>query len=491
MELLKAVIKFVGASVVLASSVPALGLVTLDDYPFAPAAGVEGTSAVALSDPLIEGWATLIVAYLPGAEVDEIWRDTDEVLGPAEGDGVSIVSLGSGGQLTVQFEGAIENGEGWEFAVFENGFGDSFLELAWVEVSSDGATFVRFPNYSATADRVGTYGSMDTTKLYGFVGKYRQGFGTPFDLSELEEAYAAAVGSVSPFSIAYTEHLKSTYPTLDINNITHLRIVDVIGDGTSESAARSPDGNGYPIYDPWPTTGSAGADVDAVAARNFRSEETRLEQILTVYPIPHQLVGTFIRLPEFRSSSDLEVGLRLIDGPNGAYFDEETRELYTGSESGVIEMEAFQSGDSWYAPALEAFTVEVKAVDDDLAPESFEAWAWRMGIPAERSSDADGDGFEDILEYVGGTDPLNAEDRPLRVVVESNGLRCEWSVNLRATGITWPFELGENGRDSLPSGGLFEMTGNDAVRTYARYYERSENSPLLIQVLGIELNVRQ
>lgn len=490
MELLKAVMRLVGVCVVLMSSSLALALVTIEDYPFAPAAGVEGTTAVALSDPLIEGWATSVAAYVPGAEVDEIWRNTYEALGPAEGDGVSIVSLGSGGQLTVQFEGPIENGEGWEFAVFENGFGDSFLELAWVEVSSDGETFVRFPNYSATADRVGTYGSMDTTKLYGFAGKYRQGFGTPFDLSELEEAYAAAVGVVSPFSVAYTEHLKSTYPNLDTYNITHVRIVDVVGDGTSESAARSPDGNGYPIYDPWPTTGSAGADIDAVAARNFRSEETRVEQNLTVCPIPHQLVGIFIRLPEFRSSSGLEVGLRLIDGPSGAYFDEETGELYTGNEPGFIKMEAFQSGDSRYAPALEAFTVEVKALDDVSAPESFEAWAGRMGIPADRSADADDDGFGGFIEYLGGTDPLDAKDRPLRVVLESTGIRCEWSVNPRATGVIWPFELGENGWESLPSGALFEVV-NDEVRTYACYYEDVGNGSLLIQVVGIELDVRQ
>ena len=56
---------------------------------------------------------------------------------------------------TVTFASPIYNGEGPDFAVFENGFDIDdeydptgvlhFLELAFVEVSSDGENFFRFP----------------------------------------------------------------------------------------------------------------------------------------------------------------------------------------------------------------------------------------------------------------------------------------------------------------------------------------------------------
>ena len=69
--------------------------------------------------------------------------------------------------------------------MFENGFADNFLELAFVEVSSNGIDFVRFPDESLTqtTTQVGSFGSLDPTNIDGLAGKYRVGFGTPFDLA--------------------------------------------------------------------------------------------------------------------------------------------------------------------------------------------------------------------------------------------------------------------------------------------------------------------
>ena len=51
--------------------------------------------------------------------------------------------------------------------------------------------------------------------------------------------------------------------TLDLTAVTHIKIVDVIGDGTQL------DSIGDPIYDPYPTgTISAGFDLDAIAVIN-------------------------------------------------------------------------------------------------------------------------------------------------------------------------------------------------------------------------------
>ncbi len=204
--------------------------------PYSPAAGQPDSTAIAMDDPALVGWASGVADYAPGGEVDLQWQDTDKALGPAIGNSFDITSLGRGGQITLTFDAPIWNGIGPDFAVFENGISDTFLELGFVEVSSDGTNFVRFPNDSLTAGPVGAFGAVDPTNLDGLAGKYRQGFGTPFDL----------------------EQLVGVSPELNTAAITHVRLIDVVGDGTAT------DTSGDPIYDPYPTAGSAGLDVDAV-----------------------------------------------------------------------------------------------------------------------------------------------------------------------------------------------------------------------------------
>ena len=135
--------------------------------------------------------------------------DTNAI-GPATMDNtMDAVSLGDGGSALVTFERPIRNGEGPDFAVFENSFNDTFLELAFVEVSSDGEHFVRFPATSLTPtdEQVsGAVGGVDATMLNNLAGKFRIGYGTPFDLEEL-------AGSEN----------------LDIDSIVYVRIIDVIG----------------------------------------------------------------------------------------------------------------------------------------------------------------------------------------------------------------------------------------------------------------------
>jgi hypothetical protein len=170
-----------------------------------------------------------------GTFVDPQWQTPAKALGQAVGGSFDVVALGRGGQVTLTFGQAITDGDGWDFAVFENGFSDTFLELAFVEVSSDGTNFVRFANDSKTPGPVGGFGSVDPTNITGLAGKYRQGYGTPFDLAEL--------GGIAG---------------LDITRITHVRILDIVGDGTYL------DSSGDIIYDLYPTTGSAGFDLDAI-----------------------------------------------------------------------------------------------------------------------------------------------------------------------------------------------------------------------------------
>ena len=223
---------------ILFSSLLLLPCVSLSG-PYPDAAGQPGSTAVAKDDSSIVGWVAGWVDYLPGANVDQTWQTPEKALGKAVGNSVDIVCLGSGGRITLTFNGVITNGAGPDFAVFENSFSDTFLELGRVEVSSDGIHFFRFATDSLTASPVGSFGSIDPTDLDGFVGKYRQGFGTPFDLDDLSDD-----------------------PNLDKNAVRFVRIIDVVGDGSEL------DSSGDPIFDPYPSSGSAGIDLEAVAVLN-------------------------------------------------------------------------------------------------------------------------------------------------------------------------------------------------------------------------------
>ena len=125
--------------------------------PYAPAAGQLGSTAIAHDDPAIIGWATGYENYQPGSDVDLAFQVPENAIGQAEGTISDSVTLGRSGQITLSFSTPIRNGFGSDFAVFENSFSDTFLELAYVEVSSDGSNFFRFENDSLTPSPVGAF----------------------------------------------------------------------------------------------------------------------------------------------------------------------------------------------------------------------------------------------------------------------------------------------------------------------------------------------
>jgi hypothetical protein len=196
-----------------------------------------------MDDPAFIDWASGWVDYIPGGNLASTWMNPEKALGPPEGNSFDVVSLGTGGAVTMTFDPPMSNGTGWDFAIFENSFSDTFLELAYVEVSSDGVHFVRFDNDSLTAGAVGGFGATDPTNLDGYGGKYRQGFGTPFDLADLSTQDDVLDGLVN------------------LNEIAYVRMIDIVGDGTYS------DTSGDVIWDPFPTAQSAGFDLDAVGAR--------------------------------------------------------------------------------------------------------------------------------------------------------------------------------------------------------------------------------
>jgi len=208
-------------------------------YP--PPAGQPGSRAVAADDPAIVGWAGSVEQVDFGSDLIAQWRDSDQALGPAEGNSTAIVSLGRGGSIVLGFDPPIANGPGPDLAVFENGFSDDFLELGVVEVSSDGEHYLRFAHAFLGQQPLGAFDKLDTRLVGALAGKYRQGFGTPFDLAVFADAPAVRQGLV------------------DLQQIRRVRILDVVGDGSQH------DSFGQPIYDPYPTADSAGFDLDAIA----------------------------------------------------------------------------------------------------------------------------------------------------------------------------------------------------------------------------------
>ena len=196
--------------------------------------------AIDADDPTISGWASEVTHVSYGTGVDETWRTPEEALGPAGDDALATLVLGNGGQVTLGFDPSIRDEPGPDFAVFENAF-LQFYELAFVEVSSDGVHFERFASRYLGTVPVSPFGAHDSTWIGGLAGKHPLGFGTAFDLEWLHSAPAVQLGLV------------------DLDAIRHVRIIDIIGDGETL------DSFGAPIYDPTPTAGSGGFDLDGIA----------------------------------------------------------------------------------------------------------------------------------------------------------------------------------------------------------------------------------
>jgi hypothetical protein len=220
--------------------------------PYPPAAGQPGSTAIGMDDPSLVGWATGIDVVRGPMDISNpaagnaSFGVPELALGAASGEAIDVVSLGDGGVASLTFVKPIVNGPGFDFAVFENGFGDNFLELAFVEVSSDGIHFFRFDSVSLTqtGTQVGGFDLLDPSDLDNLAGKYRQGYGTPFDLEELAGT-----------------------PGLDVHHIVVVRIIDVVGSIDGNYATY--DSLGNKINDPWPTAfDSSGFDLEAVGVLN-------------------------------------------------------------------------------------------------------------------------------------------------------------------------------------------------------------------------------
>ncbi len=208
------------------------------------AVGTEGCQAISQNDERIVSWAL-------GVEVNRgFWDYGDErvvdygeaymALGKPDSTTFTSISLGEGGSALITFDRPIKNGEGKDFVVFENAFGPDFLELAFVEVSSDGINFFRFPNNSTSYHNPDNVTEGRTAEHYNnLAGKYELGWGVGFDLSDIADN-----------------------ELLDKDNIRFVRLEDVMNGVSTDS-------EGNLIYDgvSWPTY-SQGFDLTGIGVIN-------------------------------------------------------------------------------------------------------------------------------------------------------------------------------------------------------------------------------
>ena len=251
-------------------------------------AGPYNNVGVSKDDPAITHWATSVVDYRPAPGVAASFADPAKALGPANG---SVVSLGdlnaqqiSGnilpGAITLALATPIMNGPGWDLLIFENAgtlFPPPFVfaELAYVEVSSSGVDFVRFPSDSLNVEpgqgipddtEINTtfgraFAGINATNVNNLAGIHPSNFGTPFNLDDLATSPLVQNGIV------------------DLSDIRFARLVDIPGNGAYF------DSHGRPVLDAWPTSGSGGLDLDAVGARHAVPE-----------PSGAALVGTLVAI---------------------------------------------------------------------------------------------------------------------------------------------------------------------------------------------------
>ena len=238
-------------------------------YP--PNFGQPGSTAIESTDSRFVAWATgatvargFVNISNPSVMANGSYRASVGIdanaIGPANG---SIVSLGDYGTAILTFATPIINGEGFDLAVFENG-GPGFLELAFVEASSDGINYFRFPAHSLTetTTQVGSFGTPLAINLNNLAGKYGSN-GTPFDLSDIPDD-----------------------PLLDKENITHIKVIDVIG--TIDPLYATYDSFGNMVNESWPTPfNSCGFDLDAVGVINQKTLGTNDFEKTNVFLYPN------------------------------------------------------------------------------------------------------------------------------------------------------------------------------------------------------------
>ncbi|MDR1237914.1 MAG: hypothetical protein LBK28_06715, partial [Propionibacteriaceae bacterium] len=218
-----------------------------DTYSPGPTFGNDTNPAEALTgSATFKSWATGSTST---------WSDIEKAIGPVKfsddlhSGSTDVAILGNGGTVTMTFDTPIADGPGYDFAVFENGFyvdGTNLLfgELGRIQVSSNGTDFVEFDSACLWNKDIWAYTGIPAENWGGMAGRDPNSWGTPFDLSSLKNKPEVRSGDI------------------DLNNITQVKVLDVIGDG------RVLDSFGRGIYDPTYSGAPNGFDLAGIGVVN-------------------------------------------------------------------------------------------------------------------------------------------------------------------------------------------------------------------------------
>ncbi|MCA8949943.1 MAG: hypothetical protein KDE27_10605 [Planctomycetes bacterium] len=219
------------------------------------AAAVAGVAAQA-------PFATQVVGFQTNGNAGGGIFNPPNALGAPQG-ALDVHSLGIGGELTLGLQTAITDGPGADFLVGENPFRLAgaadlvFAEVMFVEVSSNGVDFARFPaSYYGPATQPGPFGAVVVGSYSGLAGQ------TPVLLpsnpgADPQDVVEAGGDAFDLRDLA--QHPLVLQQLVDLTNITQVRLVDVV-------SGQSLDHRSRPIFDP----GSGSADVDAITVVHQR-----------------------------------------------------------------------------------------------------------------------------------------------------------------------------------------------------------------------------
>jgi len=210
-------------------------------------------------------YAELVLLFLPGPAAS---GDLGHPLGAPTGQGLfsgsgEVLTLGVGGSLTLQLASSGFDGPGTDLLVCENPFyvvGTSgvFVEAMFVDVSTDGTHFVRFPtSYTGPAGPFLPQFGQPVAGYRGFAGVMPVSANPSTGVSDLD---IAACGG-DAFDYADLAGLPEVLNgSVDLFDIEYVRLVD------AESGVAL-DSTGHVVWD-CGLDSVASADVDAIVAVN-------------------------------------------------------------------------------------------------------------------------------------------------------------------------------------------------------------------------------
>ncbi len=193
------------------------------------------------------------------------------LLGGPQGGGFSsgslhVLSLGSGGVVTLGFDVVLTDGPGADFTVSENGFefsGLVFAEVCSVEVSTNGVDFARFPSrYGGPPGPLGDFEGLPYATFAGLSG------GHPVlanVLTNTIDPFDPVVSGGEAFDLAdLRDHPLVQSGLVNLAQIHFVRLVDLV-------AGQEIDSRGTVT---WDSGGPSSADMDAVAVIQHTQNQT-------------------------------------------------------------------------------------------------------------------------------------------------------------------------------------------------------------------------